>query len=125
MIDANSNASIDKSIRPWGRYEVLLDSPECKVKRIIVQPNHRTSYQRHVKREEFWTIIKGTATITLNDQIIELQPGDQIHIPLNAKHRIANQKNTPLIFIEIQRGSYFGEDDIVRIEDDYNRLSSE
>ena len=107
--------------KPWGSYKVLLESENCKVKHIIVHPNQRLSYQRHEKREEYWTIVKGTALVTLNDKDITLTTGDQIHIPLKANHRIANKNTEDLIFIEIQRGTYFGEDDIIRIEDDYNR----
>ena len=107
--------------RPWGTYEILLDSKECKVKRIIVNAMQKLSYQYHHKREEYWTIVKGSAVVILNDKEIKLTEGQQIHIPLKAKHRISNQTNDPVILIEIQRGSYFGEDDIVRIEDDYNR----
>ncbi|MBG90189.1 MAG: mannose-6-phosphate isomerase [Actinobacteria bacterium] len=107
--------------RPWGYYDVLLDTPICKVKHIIVNGKQRLSYQYHEQREEYWTIIKGHAIVTLNDKTIQLKDGDQIHIPQKAKHRIENPNQTPLQFIEIQRGSYFGEDDIVRLEDDYNR----
>ena len=107
--------------KPWGTYEVLLDSDECKVKRIIVNPRQQLSYQYHHKREEYWTIVKGNAVVILNNKEINLIEGQQIHIPLKAKHRFSNQTNDPVIFIEIQRGSYFGEDDIVRIKDDYNR----
>lgn len=111
----------ENSTRPWGHYNVLLDTDYCKVKQITVKPNQRLSYQRHEKREEYWTIVKGQATVTLNDKKIALSEGQQIHIPQHANHRIANKSSEPLIFIEIQRGSYFGEDDIIRIEDDYGR----
>jgi len=110
--------------RPWGHYDVLLDTDYCKVKQITVKPNQRLSYQRHEKREEYWTIVKGQATVTLNDKKIALSEGQQIHIPQHANHRIANKSSEPLIFIEIQRGSYFGEDDIIRIEDDYGRVKN-
>ena len=111
----------ENSIRPWGHYNVLLDTDYCKVKQITVKPNQRLSYQRHEKREEYWTIVKGQATVTVNDKKIALSEGQQIHIPLQTNHRIANKSSEPLIFIEIQRGSYFDEDDIIRIEDDYGR----
>ena len=111
----------DDRFRPWGHYDILLDSPECKVKRIIVHPKKRLSYQRHQYREEYWTIVKGTGLVTLNDKNISLSEGHQIHIPMGANHRIENPSNNTLIFIEIQRGSYFGEDDIIRLEDDFNR----
>ena len=107
--------------RPWGLYEVLLDAHYCKIKRITVNPNQRLSYQKHTQREELWTIVFGTAVVTLNGTIHTLNSGDTLHIPKESWHRIANQSNQPLIFIEIQRGDYFGEDDIIRSEDDYGR----
>ncbi len=111
-----------KQDTPWGSWEVLLDDPNCKVKKIIVNPGQRLSYQKHFKREERWVIVQGIATVTLNGEISHYQPGEVVFIPLEAAHRIANQeKNEAVIFIEVQRGSYFGEDDIVRLEDDYGR----
>ncbi|NQY73195.1 MAG: phosphomannose isomerase type II C-terminal cupin domain [Candidatus Margulisbacteria bacterium] len=107
--------------RPWGRYDVLLDEDCCKVKKITVNPHARLSYQKHLRREEVWTIVQGTAIITLDGQEMEHSAGDVIHIPKEAAHRIANTKDETVIFIEIQRGDYFGEDDIIRIEDDYGR----
>jgi len=107
--------------RPWGHYDVLLTDPTCQVKRIEVAPGGRLSYQTHSKRTEVWVITAGQGTVTLNGQTSPHKPGDTIHIPLGAPHRIANTGTTPLIFIEIQRGDYFGEDDIHRIEDDYQR----
>lgn len=107
--------------RPWGYYEVLLDSNYCKVKRITVNPGQRLSYQKHLKREEHWTIVLGEATVTLNGKAFHLKEGHSLHIPHEAWHRIANQSTNPLVFIEIQRGHYFGEDDIIRSEDDYGR----
>jgi len=108
--------------RPWGYYEVLLDSTYCKVKRITVNPGHRLSYQRHTKRKEYWTIVLGQGTVLLNDELHTLNPGDTITIPREAWHRIGNRGEVPLVFIEVQRGDYFGEDDIIRSEDDYGRI---
>lgn len=111
-----------KQETPWGSWEVLLDEPLCKVKKIIVNPGQRLSYQKHFKREERWVIVQGTATVTLDDKITKYQPGEVVFIPLEAAHRIANQEaSEAVVFIEVQRGSYFGEDDIVRLEDDYGR----
>ena len=112
---------IEYDKRPWGSYEVLLDSPECKVKRLRVTQNQRLSYQKHLKRKEIWTIVSGTATVTLDGQISEYTPGQIVEIPLEAAHRVANLGTEELIIIEIQRGTYFGEDDIIRLEDDYDR----
>jgi mannose-6-phosphate isomerase len=107
--------------RPWGMYEVLLDSPECKVKRISVAPNSRLSYQYHFKRQEQWTVISGNLTIILDGEKVFRGPGESIKIPKGAKHRAWNETDKLVQFIEVQTGEYFGEDDIVRVEDDYNR----
>lgn len=113
--------TIFTSTRPWGYYKVLLETEYCKVKEITVNPHQRLSYQKHFKRSEYWTIVKGIASITLDEEMIERQPGESIHIPVTAAHRIENKANTPLIFIEVQTGTYFGEDDIIRLDDDYGR----
>ncbi len=107
--------------RPWGKYIVLLNEDDHKVKEITVNPGQRLSLQRHQKREEHWFIHKGKAIITLDGKDTELTAGQYIDIPRHAVHRIANQGDTDLIFIEIQTGDYFGEDDIERLEDDYAR----
>jgi len=107
--------------RPWGHYEVLLDSDDCKVKRIYVKPNSRLSYQYHDKRREQWIVIKGDLTIILDEDKVFRQPGESIHIPIGARHRAWNETDKGVVFIEVQTGEYFGEDDIIRIEDDYNR----
>jgi mannose-6-phosphate isomerase len=107
--------------RPWGRWEILLDESYCKVKRIVVKPGHRLSYQKHFKREEFWTIVKGVGTITIDGKTKDYPERSVAHIPIEAAHRIENKKESDLVFIEVQCGSYFGEDDIVRFEDDYGR----
>tara|TARA_Y100000588_G_C13558982_1_gene629509 strand:+ start:83 stop:541 length:459 start_codon:yes stop_codon:yes gene_type:complete len=112
----------DESIRPWGRYEILLDTEYCKVKRIYVNPNQRLSYQYHHKRQEAWTVVQGVARVTLDDVETDFNAGETVLIPLSAKHRMANPSDTDnMILIEVQTGTYFGEDDIVRIQDDYNR----
>ena len=105
----------------WGKWEILLETDYCKVKQITVNPGQRLSYQTHKKRQEQWTIVQGTATIVLNDKTQLLTPGNSILIPKQAPHRIGNTTDTPIIFIEVQTGTYFGEDDIIRLEDDYNR----
>tara|TARA_Y100000593_G_scaffold74496_1_gene137166 strand:- start:169 stop:528 length:360 start_codon:yes stop_codon:yes gene_type:complete len=107
--------------RPWGSFEHLLDEEYCKVKRIIVKPGQRLSYQFHYKRSEAWVIVQGTATVTLNGEDIEYTNGQIVDIPVRTKHRVRNDSKEDLIFIETQTGTYFGEDDIVRIEDDYGR----
>ena len=107
--------------RPWGKYEVLYDWTDCKVKKITVNPGQRLSYQYHKKRSETWVIIQGEGIVTIEGKDKNISKGDTIIIPVTSKHRIENIGNDKLIFIEIQTGEYFGEDDIVRIEDDYNR----
>ena len=106
---------------PWGRWEVLLDAPDHKVKRITVNPDKRLSYQKHFKRREHWFVVSGEALVTLDGKDIPLTTGQSVDIPQEAAHRMANPGKTPLVFIETQTGSYFGEDDIVRLEDDYGR----
>ena len=110
--------------RPWGWYKVLLDTPNYKVKEILVKPNSRLSYQFHHKRSEHWYIVQGEATVTLDDKNIVIKKGEYIDIPALSKHRIANNSKEDVIFIETQTGEYFGEDDIVRVEDDYGRSNN-
>jgi mannose-6-phosphate isomerase-like protein (cupin superfamily) len=110
-----------KEERPWGEFENLLDAEYCKVKRIIVNPHQRLSYQYHFKRSEVWTVVSGIGLITINDKSWDIAKGQTIEIPAETRHRIENKTDEKLIFIEVQHGSYFGEDDIVRIQDDYNR----
>jgi mannose-6-phosphate isomerase len=113
------------SERPWGNYTVLDDAePDHKVKRLVVHPGKRLSYQRHSQRAEHWFIVAGTAQVTLDGEVTELHPGDSIDIPLQGAHRVANAGDTDVVLIEVQHGSYFGEDDIVRLEDDFGRVDN-
>jgi len=107
--------------RPWGYYNILLDSSETKVKLIEVNSQQRLSYQYHFKRREQWTVIYGTLTVVLNDEEIVVNVGESIHIPLGAHHRAWNKTDKRVRFIEVQTGESFNEDDIIRIEDDYER----
>lgn len=107
--------------RPWGEYHVLEDAEDCKVKRIDVLPGKRLSYQRHARRAEHWVVVRGVGLVTLDGVEHELQPGMSIDIPVGAAHRVANPGGETLSFIEVQRGTYFGEDDIERLEDDFGR----
>jgi mannose-6-phosphate isomerase-like protein (cupin superfamily) len=114
---------VESETRPWGIYEVLYDGEDCKVKKIVVDPGQRLSYQYHHKRNEYWTVISGTGEVRLNEDILEVYKGSNIFIPVTAKHTITNTSSSKcLVFIEIQTGDYFGEDDIVRLEDDYGRI---
>ena len=107
--------------RPWGSYEVLLDTVYCKVKEIIVQPGQRLSYQSHEKRQEQWTIVKGRLTVILDEDHLVFYPGESVHIPLGAKHRAWNETDEIVQFIEVQTGESFEEEDITRYQDDYER----
>jgi mannose-6-phosphate isomerase len=111
----------ERDERPWGSYEVLDDAPDHKVKRIEVHAGRRLSYQRHQRRAEHWFVVSGAAAVTLDGESIALVAGQAIDIPRGAAHRIANVGDTPLVFIEVQHGDYFGEDDIERLEDDFGR----
>ena len=111
----------DESQRPWGRYEILAEGDSYKVKTIWVNPGKRLSYQRHEKRAEHWFIVQGKARITLNGDNFEMGAGDSIDIEIGDLHRIENIGKEDVVFIEVQTGTYFGEDDIERIEDDFGR----
>lgn len=108
--------------RPWGQFKILLDTPTYKVKEITVRPGQRLSYQLHRKRSEHWFVVAGEGIVTLDGQEVPLKAGQSIDILMGAKHRGANKGTEDFIFIEVQTGTYFGEDDIVRLNDDYNRV---
>jgi mannose-6-phosphate isomerase len=112
---------LPENIRPWGRYDILEEQSTHQVKRITVKPGQRLSYQRHLRREEYWVIISGKARFTLDDVDTDHGPGDVLVVPVKSKHRVANIGDELLVFIEVQRGEYFGEDDIERFSDDYGR----
>lgn len=112
----------ENGCRPWGEYEVLSDKADHKVKRITVLPGKRLSLQRHRQRMEHWYFISGQGSATLGDRDVPVSPGSALDIPVMTLHRVDNRGTEPLVFIEVQRGSYFGEDDIERFEDDYGRF---
>lgn len=128
LVDSMKEAGMSEAtehpfeIRPWGGFEILSDQKDFKTKRITVDPGAQLSYQSHTKRNEHWIVISGKAEVTLNEKVIPLGAGESIYIPAGSKHRMRNPDTTPLIFVEVQTGSYFGEDDIVRYKDDYNRI---
>lgn len=108
--------------RPWGSYTNLLDETFCKVKTIVVKPGQQPSYQYHHKRAEHWIVVSGEGQVTIDSADRSVKSGDYVFVPLKAHHRIKNEsQDKDLIFIEVQTGTYFGEDDIVRLEDDYGR----
>lgn len=108
--------------RPWGYYEVLSNAPTHKVKRIVVYPGKRLSLQRHHRRAEHWVMVGGEAMVTRDHDEMHVRAEDSISIPMGSKHRISNVGQEDVIFIEVQTGDYFGEDDIERFEDDYGRV---
>jgi mannose-6-phosphate isomerase-like protein (cupin superfamily) len=112
---------MESSVRPWGKYLVLAEDSAYKVKRIEVAPGKRLSYQSHERRAEHWLIISGSGIFTLNDQISTVKAGDACNIKVGDKHRIENTGAEILVFVEIQTGTYFGEDDIHRYDDDFGR----
>ncbi len=111
---------IEFDVRPWGRWEEYLNEPGYRVKRIVVNPGQRLSLQRHAQRSEHWAIVQGTGKFTLNDEVIDVAPGDAVFIPRGGVHRIENDGVEPLVIIETQMGVCI-EDDIERLEDDYGR----
>ena len=109
--------------RPWGNFTVLDEADGYKVKRIEVFPEKRLSYQKHRHRSEHWMVVAGVAKVTLDGREITVVTGDTVDVPIGAAHRIENVGSEMLIFIEIQRGTYLGEDDIQRLQDDFGRLT--
>ena len=107
--------------KPWGSFTILEECDTHKVKRLTVNPGQRLSYQLHYKRSEHWVVVAGTAEVTFNDETHILTYGQNIFLPVESKHRLKNPGTEPLEVIEVQFGSYFGEDDIVRFDDDYER----
>jgi mannose-6-phosphate isomerase len=113
---------IEHAERPWGTYTVLAEGQDFKVKTMEVHPAQRLSYQRHSRRSEHWFVVAGEGVVTLDGTNIDVRRGDAVDVPQGAAHRIHNTGPVPLVFVEVQHGDYFGEDDIVRLEDDYGRL---
>lgn len=123
MTDNNSDNSPRFDRRPWGTFTVLDEGDGFKVKRIEVLPGKRLSYQKHSQRAEHWVVVKGTAKVTLDDREIIVVAGEAVDIAIGSAHRVENPGDESLVFIEVQRGGYLGEDDIVRLQDDFGRVS--
>lgn len=113
-----------ENYRPWGHYENLLERSSHKVKELVVNPRERLSLQKHQRRAEHWTVVSGEALVTVGDKEILLKAGQSVDIPKGDVHRIMNPGDVPAVLIEVQMGDYFGEDDIIRLEDDYDRVAS-
>jgi len=111
-----------RMFRPWGYYQSIDHGARYQVKRIVVTPGRRLSLQRHFHRAEHWIVVKGTAEVTCGDQVKIVHENESIYLPIGSVHRLANPGKINLELIEVQTGSYLGEDDIVRIEDVYNRV---
>lgn len=123
MTEAGMDTSPTFDRRPWGTFTVLDEGENFKVKRIEVLPGKRLSYQKHAQRAEHWFVVQGTAKVTLDDREINVSAGEAIDIAVGSAHRVENPGEELLVFIEVQRGSYLGEDDIVRLQDDFGRTS--
>jgi mannose-6-phosphate isomerase-like protein (cupin superfamily) len=108
--------------RPWGEFETLKEGAGYKVKRLVVKPGHRISLQRHRFRAEHWVIVAGAPRVVIKGRARRLKPPAAVDVPRGAWHRIENPGRRPVVIIEVQRGSYLGEDDIVRRDDDYGRV---
>lgn len=123
---------LEVGVRPWGVYYVMEDKPSFKVKKIVVTPGQRLSLQSHQHRSEHWVVVSGTATVTIRDKAHAdhighrvVAPNESCYIPCGFVHRLANEGEESLVLIEVQTGTYMGEDDIERYEDDYDRTSSD
>lgn len=120
--EADSHAKVH---RPWGNYQSLDRGERYQVKRIVVNPGGRLSLQKHAHRAEHWVVVRGTAVVTIGDEKKTLQENESVYVPLGAVHRLENPGTTPVELIEVQSGNYLGEDDIVRLEDVYQRSSKD
>ena len=109
--------------RPWGTWQVIDVEDGYKVKRIEVSPGCRLSYQTHEHRSEHWVVVRGEAACTIDGRDFIALPGHSVDVPVGAKHRLANSGTEPLVIVEVQMGPYTGEDDIVRLDDDYGRCN--
>lgn len=114
--------------RPWGKYYVLIDEPTYKVKKLVILPGKRLSLQSHDQRAEHWVVTEGQGMLEVRvtdnpkDWVKKYKAGQHIFVPLGAIHRISNESNTELVIVEVQTGTYTGEDDITRYEDDFGRV---
>lgn len=113
---------IERTERPWGWYETVSQVPGNKVKRIRVHPGQKLSLQKHHQRAEHWVVVQGRAQVTVGERVIDLVLGQHIDIAIDEVHRLANLTTEPVEIVEVQFGDYLGEDDIVRLSDDYGRV---
>lgn len=114
--------TVERTHRPWGWYETVSECADNKIKRIQVAPGQQLSLQKHHQRAEHWVVTQGTARITLDDREFDLSRGQHCDIAVGQVHRLANLTDSVVEIVEVQFGSYLGEDDIVRLQDDYGRI---
>jgi mannose-6-phosphate isomerase len=112
---------LESEERPWGSWHVIDVNHGYKIKRIHVNPGCRLSLQTHEHRSEHWVVVFGRATCTIDDETFIAGPGHSVDVPLGSKHRLANEGDQELVIVEVQHGGYTGEDDILRLDDDYGR----
>jgi len=120
-ITSDLDREVTSDVRPWGSWEVLDQGRDYKVKRLTVRGSSRLSLQTHAHRSEYWMIVAGTATCVVGDRELVMEAGESVRVPVGTPHRIGNHEEDDLILVEVQLGAYLGEDDIVRLEDDYGR----
>jgi len=116
-----TRAEVRRTKRPWGWYETISEQPGHKVKRILVNPGQQLSLQKHEHRAEHWVVVEGTAQVTVGTTVLGLTVGQHVDIGQGEIHRLTNITAEPVLIIEVQMGSYLGEDDILRLQDDYGR----
>ncbi len=121
MDNTSRSVTIERTERPWGWYETVSEASGNKVKRIRVHPGQQLSLQKHHQRAEHWVVVLGTAQVTVGARVLALAVGQHIDIAQGEVHRLGNTTTQPVEIIEVQFGSYLGEDDIVRLQDDYGR----
>ena len=109
--------------RPWGNFRVLYSDENCQVKKLVVNPGKRISLQSHKFRAEHWFVVSGRGIAEINGKEMAVGSGDAVDVPIGSKHRISCRATDPLVFIEVQTGSSFAEEDIIRFEDDFGRLA--
>ena len=122
MTTTTRTETIERTERPWGWYETVSEVPGNKVKRIRVHPGQQLSLQRHRQRAEHWVVVLGTARITVGERVVDMAAGQHVDIAVGEVHRLANLTAEPVEIVEVQFGAYLGEDDIVRLQDDYGRV---
>ena len=121
MTTTTRSETIERTERPWGWYETVSEVPGNKVKRIRVHPGQQLSLQKHHRRAEHWVVAQGMARVTVGERVVDLVAGQHVDIAIGEVHRLANLTDRPVEIVEVQFGAYLGEDDIVRLQDDYGR----